>query len=372
MFGLPESPPVIPGEGIHESINSLCLMDLARTEELLAESVRSQLALPTEVASRLVSAGGKRIRPFLMSLIYRSLCKSQSSLNPRGDADHIPFLGAVAEWVHTATLFHDDVLDASPTRRNFPAAHLIEGNKVAVLVGDFVYAEAFALLMDRGLLEPSKNLAYTVKSLVEGELMQHLSVSNRTLNREQFEKITRAKTGALFAWCTGTGAWLAGIENLRPTFELGSTLGFAFQIADDLLDTFDMDPNTANDALLRQWCESAPPLPLIVAAEVLDTAESTELKDLWIALRPPEGISNEKMRRFIEQILNLLRRPRVLETCKIEFNNHMTQAENILNKFQIKKDLDWALEAIRHRADAGLNLALENKFSNTQGHHATV
>ena len=202
--------------------------------------------------------------------------------------------------------------------------------------------------------------------------MQHLSVSNRTLNREQFEKITRAKTGALFAWCTGTGAWLAGIEHLAPTYELGSTLGFAFQIADDLLDTFDMDPNSASDALLRQWCESAPPLPLIVAGEVLNTAAANELKKLWIALRPPEGISNEKMRGFIEQILNLLRLPQVLETCKNEFNFHMTQAENILNKFEIKKDLDWALEAIRQRADAGLNLAEEIKNSNTQGSHATV
>lgn len=356
MFGLPESSPLGTPTNLGEFFEPRCLSDLAATEEILNQSVRSQLALPREVSTRLVSAGGKRIRPLLMSLVFRSLRRAFPEISLRAPETALPLLGAVAEWVHTATLFHDDVLDASPTRRNLPAAHLIEGNKVAVLVGDFVYAEAFALLMDQGLLEPSQKLAHTVKSLVEGELMQHMAVNSRSLDRLSFEKITQAKTGALFAWCTGTGAWLAGMDNLEKTFELGTKLGIAFQIADDLLDTYDIDPTTGSQAVLQQWVESAPPLPLIVASEVLDAPELKRLHDLWRDLRSTESTSLNKIREDVHGILHLLRLPQVLQKCEQEFTSRMGEAEAILREFRIEPDLKWATEAIKKRASAGLLL----------------
>ncbi len=319
-------------------------VDLEDVEKKLLSGVRSSLHLPEVLADRLVRAGGKRIRPLLMCLTYRSLKHSRQDLSDRASHSDLTTLAAVAEWVHTATLFHDDVIDASPTRREHPAAHVLHGNKVAILVGDFVYAEAFALLMERGLLDPSRELARTIKSLVEGELLQHSVYLQRSLSLDEYDRIAKAKTAALFAWCTATGAWVAGYPDSEKAYSFGSALGFAFQMADDLFDTYSIDPDTAASKEIEEWTESSPPFPIVMASQ-----KFKEVSELWTALSPDA----QKIRRLQE----LCRDEEVLKNCRARINETLDYARSTLKNLGDSPQLRSAIEIIAKRADQAYGVA---------------
>lgn len=313
--------------------------DLAHIEEKLAAGVRSSLTLPRELGDRLVKAGGKRIRPLLMCASYRSF--QGRNLSDRCTLEDLHTLAAVAEWVHTATLFHDDVLDASPTRRDLPSAHMLHGNKIAILVGDFVYAEAFSLLMDRGLMEPSRELASTIKKLVEGELLQCEIARNRELDFNDYLRVANAKTAALFSWCTGTGAWAAGSPLVAMAQDFGAKLGLAFQMADDLFDTYTLTPHQAQKAELVEWVESAPPLPLVLAGE--------QVSQLW---KPVEPNADR-----IAEMQRICRDPALVKRCLDEIESCLDTARGLLKIFGSHPILSTSIELIHARALEGVQLA---------------
>ncbi len=325
------------------NIDETLAVDLTEVEKKLQSGVRSSLSLPRELAERLVLAGGKRIRPLLMCLTYRSL-KSDRTLLERASASDLHTLAAVAEWVHTATLFHDDVIDASPTRRGQPTAHTLHGNKVSILVGDFVYAEAFSLLMDRGLLDPSRELATTIKSLVEGELLQHKVTLSRSLDLREYDLIAQAKTASLFAWCTGTGAWVAGFPDTNVAKTFGNHLGFAFQMADDLIDTYDFIPTSENSKALIEWVESAPPLPVVIAAQ-----NSTKVVELWKNLKADVAM--------VAEIQSICRSEQVVSECRHRIESLLRSAEQHLKQLGQSETLKSALDMISHRATEGISAA---------------
>jgi octaprenyl-diphosphate synthase len=319
--------------------------DLARVEELLKKSVRSTDTLPRELADYLVSSGGKRIRPLLMILTYRGFANGAARIS----SDDLHTLASVAEWTHTATLFHDDVLDASDKRRDKTAAHILHGNKVAILVGDFVYAEAFALLMERGLLEPSRELATTIKTLVEGELLQHKVVQTRSLDLREYERTARAKTAALFAWCTWTGAWGAGVAEPEAARDFGALLGYAFQMADDLFDTYSLDPETAGERELVEWAESSPPLPVVEAS-----LGQPEIARLWNELPKLSGLA---LRAPIARLHALCLNPAVVETCEKRIHATLAESESKLARLGDNASLAHAALLIRARGEEGLAVA---------------
>ena len=344
-----------PNAAQNLELDQEALADLLQVEELLRKGVRSTESVPEELAERLVQSGGKRIRPYLTCLTYRSLLKQASKPKVRADLEDLWSLASVSEWVHTATLFHDDVLDASLTRRGSPSAHVTHGNKVAILVGDFVYAEAFALLMDRGLLEPSKQLASTVKSIVSGELIQHRVATDRSLSLVDYDKIARAKTGALFAWCTGTGAWMAGSTEISAAESFGRSLGYAFQMADDLIDTFEIDALTASGGELLQWVESAPPLPLVIAAEISPSEVRAQITQAWgECSRPHHAL--ETQRQMVHKLQTFCRTELVLGECSKRVEQLLSEAEADLRKFGALEGLSWALATIGQRALEGIAL----------------
>jgi octaprenyl-diphosphate synthase len=328
-------------------LDSAILEDLSQVERILEQGVGSSLAVPQELSKKLVAAGGKRIRPYLMCLTHRSIAKSAiTGPSPRGTLQDLYTLAAVAEWVHTATLFHDDVLDSSPTRREMPAAHTIHGNKVAILVGDFVYAEAFNLLMDRGLLAPSKALAVTIKRVVEGELVQHKMVLDRSLSEAEYHLIAQAKTASLFAWCTETGAWISGIEEYSVAREFGLALGHAFQMADDLIDTFE-------DGDVTTWCESAPPLPIVLAAK-----RSREVARLWSLI--PQQDDPASLAKMMGELQSICREPKLIEDCLNMIESRLNDAQSKLQILGAVNDLSWAIGAIWQRALEGAALSRQS------------
>jgi octaprenyl-diphosphate synthase len=355
---------ILKTAGLDPQLTQSLQNDLSAIEKLLDQGIRSETNLPQSLTKYLIQTGGKRLRPLLVCLTFRS--SQQTNLASESTLKNLHALAAVAEWVHTATLFHDDVIDASVERRLQPSAHILQGNKNAILVGDFVYAEAFARLMDLGLLEPSQALAHTVKKLVEGELLQHQISNSRKILMSDYEQIALAKTGALFAWAVQTGHWLATgspqktathtipekppiILNIEA-FNLGSRLGTAFQMADDFIDTFEFNPRDCSETDLDQWKNGAPPLPVVVAHEIL---KESEVSYLWQALHN-QDMSDQNARDLLAQLLTLTHNAQVKERCFAIFESEFKLAREKATTLGVYDSFSWALEIIYNRAQSGI------------------
>ncbi|MDE4174791.1 polyprenyl synthetase family protein [Phaeobacter sp. PT47_59] len=182
-----------------------------------------------EVTAHLVEAGGKRLRPML-TLAAARLCGYQ------GD-NHVK-LAATVEFIHTATLLHDDVVDESGQRRGRPTANLLWDNKSSVLVGDYLFARSFQLMVETGSLRVLDILANASATIAEGEVLQMTAATDLKTDEAIYLQVVRGKTAALFSAATEVGGVIAGVDEaqIKALFDYGDALGIAFQIADDLLD----------------------------------------------------------------------------------------------------------------------------------------
>ncbi len=201
----------------------------ATLEQQLLEAVQSDIESVRAAAEHLIAAGGKRARPRFAFLIGELL-----GVDPAVAAA----VGAAAELVHTATLLHDDVLDGSDRRRGRPAVHATFGIRNAILTGDFLLARAIEHLTARGLFQATHELTRAVRELVEAELLQQELAWNAAITQAQARRVAEGKTGALFAWCARGLAVEGKLDaaGIASADALGRDVGFAFQIADDLLD----------------------------------------------------------------------------------------------------------------------------------------
>jgi octaprenyl-diphosphate synthase len=212
-----------------ESIQALVEADMGRVNQLIVARLDSPISLIPQVAGHLVAAGGKRVRPML-TLIAAQLC------GYRG-ARHVS-LAAAVEFIHTATLLHDDVVDESELRRGLATANAIWGNKPSVLVGDFLFSRAFQLMVEDGSLEVLAILANASAVIAEGEVAQLMTANNAETTEARYLDVITAKTATLFAAAAQIGGVVAervpgDIEALR---RYGESLGIAFQLIDDVLD----------------------------------------------------------------------------------------------------------------------------------------
>jgi len=219
-------------ESPQPSLNALSRLlsaDLDRVNALIVARMHSPVALIPQLAGHIVAAGGKRLRPML-TLASAHLC------GYRGDR-HIA-LAAAVEFIHTATLLHDDVVDASDLRRGRDTANAVWGNKPAVLVGDFLFARSFELMVEDGSLRILEILAHAAAVIAEGEVGQLVTANDTATTEAAYLEIIEAKTAALFAAASRLGAVLAE----RPPAEeealerFGRNLGMAYQLIDDMLD----------------------------------------------------------------------------------------------------------------------------------------
>ena len=212
-----------------DSVQSLVERDMRRVNELIVARLDSPVHLIPELAGHLVSAGGKRVRPML-TLLAAQLC------GYRGDR-HV-MLAAAVEFIHTATLLHDDVVDASDLRRGLATANTIWGNKPSVLVGDFLFSRAFQLMVEDGALPVLAILSTAAAVIAEGEVAQLMTANDTQTSEATYLEVITAKTATLFAAAAEIGALVAD----RPAAEAealrsyGESIGIAFQLIDDILD----------------------------------------------------------------------------------------------------------------------------------------
>ena len=212
-----------------EAIQALVEADMGLVNRLIVARLDSPISLIPQLAGHLVAAGGKRVRPML-TLIAAQLC------GYRGGR-HVP-LAAAVEFIHTATLLHDDVVDESGLRRGLATANAIWGNKPSVLVGDFLFSRAFQLMVEDGSLEVLAILANASAVIAEGEVAQLMTANDAETTEARYLEVITAKTATLFAAAAQIGAVVgerprAEVEALR---RYGENLGIAFQLIDDVLD----------------------------------------------------------------------------------------------------------------------------------------
>ena len=225
--------------------------DLQRVDALIRTRLDSDVALVRQVAQYLVSAGGKRLRPALHLL-------ASGALGYRGENRYE--LAAVIEFIHTATLLHDDVVDASDLRRGRQTANAAFGNAAAVLVGDFLYSRAFQMMVGIGDMRVMEVLAEATNTIAGGEVLQLMGTHDPDVDEARYLEVIRRKTAKLFEAAARLGAVLAGRPELEEGLaEYGRHVGTAFQLIDDVLDYGgDLGKNLGDDL-----AEGKPTLPLI-------------------------------------------------------------------------------------------------------------
>jgi octaprenyl-diphosphate synthase len=228
-------------------------------DECIHQSLQSEVVLINQISNYIVSSGGKRLRPMLLTLCAHA-CGYQGQ-------SHIP-LAAIIEFIHTATLLHDDVVDESDLRRGQQSAHAVWGNAASVLVGDFLYSRSFQMMVSLDSMRIMEVLAHTTNTISEGEVQQLLNMGNPKVDQHRYMQVIENKTAKLFEAACRLAAIIsdqpAAIENALALY--GNRLGSAFQIADDVLD-YTGDAETMGKNAGDDLAEGKPTLPLILARE---------------------------------------------------------------------------------------------------------
>jgi octaprenyl-diphosphate synthase len=238
---------------------SIVEQDMRQVDQVIARRLDSGVPLVGKVSRYIISAGGKRLRPVLLLLCCGALgFEGEQRFN----------LAAVVEFIHTATLLHDDVVDDSALRRGSPTANANFGNPASVLVGDFLYSRAFQMMVDAQSMRIMEVLADATNVIAEGEVMQLMNMHNAQLTEAEYVQVIRSKTAKLFEASARVGAILSGAstELEEACAEYGQALGTAFQVIDDVLD-YAGDAHLMGKNLGDDLREGKTTLPLIAAMQ---------------------------------------------------------------------------------------------------------
>ena len=264
-----------------EAIKQLTLSEAKAVDQLIIDELHSDVILINEIGRYIVGNGGKRLRPMLLLLSAKALGNvSQNHL----------ILAAVVEFIHTATLLHDDVVDESDLRRGKESANAVWGNAASVLVGDYLYSSAFEMMVRTDNMRVMGLLSKTTTAIAEGEVLQLLNCNNPETTEEKYLEVIARKTAILFSAATQLAAIISGssIEIEIALANYGQHLGIAFQLIDDALDykasTEELGKNLGDDL-----AEGKPTLPLIYAiqngspeeAEIIISAIKTGNRDVF-------------------------------------------------------------------------------------------
>lgn len=276
----------------HPEIRALVEIDLASLDQLIVEQLRVDVPLIQHLATHIIESGGKRLRPLLVILVARALGYSASQ--------HC-CLAAIIEFVHTATLLHDDVVDGSDLRRGRKTANHIWGNEASVLVGDFLYSRSFQMMVMLQDLRIMSILANATNIIAKGEVLQLLSCRNWEMAEADYMRIISNKTATLFSAAAETAAIIAGAtsEQQQALADYGLYLGIAFQLLDDILDY---------QATSEQWgkkqghdlAEGKLTLPLIYALKHGSATEQALFKDAITAAGDIDPENFARIRQTIE------------------------------------------------------------------------
>ncbi|MDY4284042.1 polyprenyl synthetase family protein [Xanthomonas sp. LF06-19] len=253
-------------------IQMLAAPDMAEVDALIRRRLSSDVVLINQIADHIVSAGGKRLRPMLVVLAGRA-CGAGGPMQHQ--------LAAIIEFIHTSTLLHDDVVDESDLRRGRSTANALWGNAPSVLVGDFLYSRSFQLMVELDSMAVMRLLADTTNRIAEGEVLQLLHVHNPDTDEAAYLRVIERKTAVLFAAGTRLGALASGASEAvqERLYDYGMQLGYAFQIADDVLD-YTADAADLGKNLGDDLAEGKATLPLIHAMAHADDATRARLRQI--------------------------------------------------------------------------------------------
>ncbi|MFG0381326.1 polyprenyl synthetase family protein [Pseudomonas sp. zbq_18] len=238
-----------------QAFYSVVADDFAAVDGIIRQQLKSRVPLVEKIGDYIISAGGKRLRPLLVLLSGRALGYQ---------ADDLRLLAATIEFLHTATLLHDDVVDMSGMRRGRATANAQWGNAPSVLVGDFLYSRSFEMMVELGSLPVMQILSRATRVIAEGEVLQLSKVRDASTTEETYMEVIRGKTAMLFEASTHSAAALAGAKDgeTQALQRFGDHLGIAFQLVDDLLD-YQGDAATLGKNVGDDLAEGKPTLPLI-------------------------------------------------------------------------------------------------------------
>mgnify|MGYP003954353123 FL=1 len=312
-------------KNIKNSVDDLQLyfaQDMQAVDKLINSYITSNVTpVISELSNHLINAGGKRLRP-LLTLAASDLCNYSG-------ASHIK-LAAAIEFIHTATLLHDDVVDESFQRRGKPTANILWDNQSSVLVGDYLFSKSFQLMVETDSLKVLSILADASSTISEGEILQLSAVRNIKTDESAYFKIIEGKIAALFAAATEVGAVISNVERKKADAlaNFGKALGISFQITDDLLDYVGSEEVLGKN-IGDDFKEGKVTLPLIKAI----SKSSKEEKRFW------EEVINKGMQKSsdLEHALLLMRQHNVFDETRSEAIKWSKKARNYLDIFPESK-----------------------------------
>ncbi|WP_114912145.1 polyprenyl synthetase family protein [Acidibrevibacterium fodinaquatile] len=342
MSSLPDAPlPNRPGEAALNTLAALVQDDLEACNRTIVARMESPVALIPALAAHIVAAGGKRLRP-LLTLASARLCGYGVA---RGETRHVQ-LAACVEFIHTATLLHDDVVDESALRRGLASANAVFGNKASVLVGDFLFARAFQLMVEDGSLSVLAILSQAAATIAEGEVLQLITQNDLATDEARYLDVIRGKTAALFAAACQVGAVVAGREAAieAALARYGINLGIAFQLVDDALD-YAADQAALGKTVGDDFREGKTTLPVLLAYHAGDAAE----RAFW----ERTIAQNEQTPEDLPQAITLIERHHGIEATLARAERFAHEAQAALGCFPpspLRHALHEAADYTLHRA----------------------
>jgi octaprenyl-diphosphate synthase len=318
-----------------EDIRRVIDPDLVAVDGVIRRRLASDVVLINQISSYIVGSGGKRLRPVLLLLAGGHFGAAPEKTRE---------MAAVIEFIHTATLLHDDVVDESSLRRGRQTANAVFGNAASVLVGDFLYSRAFQMMVEVGSMRVMEVMAEATNIVSEGEVLQLLNVGNPDTDEEQYLRVVRYKTAKLFEAATRVGAILGGAsgQDELALADYGMHLGTAFQLVDDVLD-YSGEASETGKNVGDDLAEGKPTLPLIYAMRNGDAAERAVVSDAVIN----GNIAN------MPAVIEAIRATGAIEYARAVANREVENARAVISHLQdsVHKAalLELALFAVERR-----------------------
>lgn len=314
---------------MYKDIRAVVEDDFEAVNQYIIDQLHSDVPLVENIGHYLIDAGGKRLRPVLVLLAAKA-CDIDSQ-------DHIA-MAAVIEFIHTATLLHDDVVDMSTLRRGRPTANNQWSNPSSVLVGDFIYSRAFQILVKLQNMQIMEIMADTTNKIAEGEVLQLINKHNPDSSEENYMKVIREKTAILFQAAAECGALLANADSTQVTSlkAYGLHVGMAFQLVDDVLD-YDGEAEAMGKNIGDDLAEGKPTLPLIYAMAHGSPEESALIEECLKAESVPQA--------KLEQVITLVKQSGALAYTQSLAEAEVAQALECLEQLP-KSEYRDSLEAL--------------------------
>ncbi len=319
-----------------KNIHSLVAEDFEIVNKVILEQLNSEIDLVEEISKYLIDSGGKRIRPMLV-LLSAHCCGYTGTQHT--------LLAAIIEFLHTATLLHDDVVDMSNLRRGRATANTVWGNAPSVLVGDFLYSRAFQMMIELGRMDIMSILAHSTNQIAEGEVHQLIYMHNADLTEEKYYEVIKAKTAVLFCASSHTAALLSGASKAQTIAleNYGVYLGMTFQLIDDLLDyngdAAEMGKNVGDDLN-----EGKVTLPLIYTMRHAQTKDKAMITN---------AINNKDGAKHAPEIIQLVKNSGALQYTQQQAQQQAQQAllslESLPNN-KYKQALQYLVETALNRS----------------------